>query len=302
MHMHVSGDKQAIHASIMASCRARESSNRTTVLTANGVMPVALEILVHFPARHDALIPCGIVHAVSTQIKLVPVEDAAGKGTDEVRAVLGARHGLDDAENQRQIAPHAVLRFQNVRRLNALPRGGQFDEDAFLRDRHGLVQVNDAQRALHRRVRVERKPGIDFGANVARHELGNGPAQIHRQPVHGERHRRGFIVVVVVRLLHGVRHGVVDHGRVEGIAAQTGLRDKEGIGGGVGNVTGRGVVLHDLQIATVNREDRHGGELRQLGIWGCRYGGGREDCAAGWRTRPMRLGDAGAGLLLWWWW
>jgi hypothetical protein len=62
-------------------------------------------------------------------VLLVPVEDAADEGRDEGDLGLGAGDGLVQAEEQGQVAVDALL-LEDLGGLDALPGGGDLDEDA----------------------------------------------------------------------------------------------------------------------------------------------------------------------------
>jgi hypothetical protein len=75
---------------------------------------------------------------------LVPVEDAADEGRNEGDAGLGRRDGLVQAEEQRQVAVDAFL-LQDFGGADALPGGGDLDEDAVAADAGLVVLRNDAR-------------------------------------------------------------------------------------------------------------------------------------------------------------
>ena len=57
---------------------------------------------------------------------LIPVVDAAHKGRDEKDARFGARPGLSEREQQRQVAVYTAL-LQLFGSANALPGGGELN-------------------------------------------------------------------------------------------------------------------------------------------------------------------------------
>lgn len=72
---------------------------------------------------------------------LEPVEDAADEGGDEVGTGLGGADGLDGREHEGQVAVNAVVALEDLGGLDALPGGGDLDEDAVLLDTLLLVQL-----------------------------------------------------------------------------------------------------------------------------------------------------------------
>ena len=83
-----------------------------------GLVAVALVVVVNRRDRNDA----GVFRAdeVLARALLVPVEDAAHERRDELHAGLGARDGLGEAEQQREIAGDAGL-FEFLGGADALP-------------------------------------------------------------------------------------------------------------------------------------------------------------------------------------
>lgn len=72
---------------------------------------------------------------------LVPVEDTANKGRNEVGTGLGSGNGLDLGEHERQVAVDAVLGLQDLSSLDALPCRGELDENALLVNAGLLVEL-----------------------------------------------------------------------------------------------------------------------------------------------------------------
>lgn len=72
---------------------------------------------------------------------LVPVEDTADKGGDEESIGLGGGNGLGQGEQQSQVAVDAVVALENLSGLDALPGGGNLDQDTVLGDALLLVEL-----------------------------------------------------------------------------------------------------------------------------------------------------------------
>lgn len=77
---------------------------------------------------------------------LVPVENATDEGGDEEGTGLGGGNGLNQGEEQGKVAVDLVLRLEDVGGLDALPGGGDLDEDAVLGDAVGLVELEKDDR------------------------------------------------------------------------------------------------------------------------------------------------------------
>jgi hypothetical protein len=60
---------------------------------------------------------------------LVPVEDTADEGGDEVGTGLSGGDGLDGGEHEGQVAVNAVVALQNLGGLDTLPCRGNLDEN-----------------------------------------------------------------------------------------------------------------------------------------------------------------------------
>lgn len=72
---------------------------------------------------------------------LVPIQDAANERRDEEHACLGGGDGLHLGEEEGKVAVDAVLFLQDARGLDALPGGGDLDQDARLVNSEVLVQL-----------------------------------------------------------------------------------------------------------------------------------------------------------------
>lgn len=72
---------------------------------------------------------------------LEPVEDAADEGGDEESTGLGGGDGLGLGEHEGQVAVDAVVALQDLGGLDALPGGGDLDQDTLLGDILLLVEL-----------------------------------------------------------------------------------------------------------------------------------------------------------------
>ena len=72
---------------------------------------------------------------------LVPVENTTDKGGDQESTGLRGGDGLGEGEEESEVAVDAVIPLQNLGGLDALPRGGNLDQDAILGDARRLVEL-----------------------------------------------------------------------------------------------------------------------------------------------------------------
>jgi hypothetical protein len=87
----------------------------------------------------------GVVALVGS---LVPVENAADEGGDQEGTGLGGGNGLDQGEEEGQVAVDAVLGLQDVGGLDTLPGRGDLDEDTVLGDAVVGVQLEEKKQTL----------------------------------------------------------------------------------------------------------------------------------------------------------
>ena len=72
---------------------------------------------------------------------LIPVENAADERRDEECTSFGAGDGLDEGKHEREVAINFVVPLQNLGSLDALPGGGDLDQDTILRDTPLFVEL-----------------------------------------------------------------------------------------------------------------------------------------------------------------
>ena len=101
---------------------------------------------------------------------LVPVEDAADEGRDELHAGFGAGNGLGEGEQQGEVAVDAFL-FEHFGGLDAFPGGGDLDEDAVAGVAFLFVGGDELARLGDGALGVERKAGVHFGGDAAGDDL-----------------------------------------------------------------------------------------------------------------------------------
>lgn len=63
---------------------------------------------------------------------LEPVKNAADEGRDEVGTGLGSTNSLDKREHEGEVGVDAVVALENLSSLDALPSGGDLDQNAIL--------------------------------------------------------------------------------------------------------------------------------------------------------------------------
>lgn len=180
---------------------------------------------------------------------LEPVEDAADEGRDEEGAGLGGGDGLDEREHEGEVAVDAVVALEDLGGLDALPGGGDLDEDAVLGDTLLLVELQTGPALAARsdlRIRtdgekcppylddleglvdgglgVERQVGVDLGGDLAGDDLEDLGAELDQEAVE----RELDLLLSRAALALGVRDGLVDQGRVLGLLG--GGEDEGGVG------------------------------------------------------------------------
>lgn len=189
--------------------------------------------------------------------RLVPVEDTADEGGDEVRVGLGGGGGLDQREHEREVAVDAVLLLENLGCLDALPRGSNLDQDAVLRDAFLLVQLPAGQPSIRRPtgsgsyvddveglsdglLGVEREARVNLRRDLAWDDLQDLLAELHEQAVQGRVHLRVDVFAVVLAVLYrrvhelailGLFRGGEDQGRVGGSILRLVLVDGREVAG-----------------------------------------------------------------------
>ncbi|MPM34244.1 hypothetical protein SDC9_80826 [bioreactor metagenome] len=126
--------------------------------------------------------------------------------------------------------------------LNALPGGGNLDEHAINVHALGLVELNDALGARHRRCGVERQSGIHFGRYTAGDDRQNLAAEAHDEPIH----QLTYLAAAPAG------HALLQQRRIFGLLH--GLQDQRGIGRRV-------LRLESAELVKVSGVSDNGGEL-----------------------------------------
>lgn len=131
-----------------------------------------LVVVVNTCDRHDSGISCADILNARV-VLLIPVEDSAHERRDQSYTSFGARDGLSEAEQQRQVAVNVVLAFEDARGFDSFPGRRQFDQDAVARNSKLFIHVDKLDCFLDGRVAVEGKSGIDFGGNATGNDVEN---------------------------------------------------------------------------------------------------------------------------------
>lgn len=76
---------------------------------------------------------------------LEPVKDTTNEGGDKEGAGLCGGDGLGQGEEQGQVGVDAVVALQDLGGLDALPCGGDLDQNALLGDTLLLVELKDEE-------------------------------------------------------------------------------------------------------------------------------------------------------------
>ena len=82
-------------------------------------------------------------------VLLVPVQNTADEGRDESDTSLGASNSLAEPEQESEVAVDLFVALEFTSSLDTLPAGSDLDENAFLGDADGLVELDQVP-SLHR--------------------------------------------------------------------------------------------------------------------------------------------------------
>ncbi len=195
----------------------------------------------------------GTVVVAAGLVLLVPVEDAADEGRDEGSLGFGGGDGLVDAEEEGHVAVDALF-FEDLGGLDALPGGGELDEDALAGDAGGLVLRDDVAGGGDGFVGVVGEAGVDFGGDAAGDDLEDLLAEGDGEFLEGE---GGDVMVGGFGAggVAGLLEDAVDDGSVFGHAGRGG--DEGGIGGGILRL----VLLDRVDVAGVGDYGGHAAKL-----------------------------------------
>ena len=75
-------------------------------------------------------------------VLLVPIQDTADEGRDEGDTSLGTGNSLAKTEQESEITVDLIVALKFTSSLDTLPGGSHFDENTFLRDADGLVELD----------------------------------------------------------------------------------------------------------------------------------------------------------------
>mmetsp|Transcript_9663 Transcript_9663/g.29349 ORF Transcript_9663/g.29349 Transcript_9663/m.29349 type:complete len:222 (+) Transcript_9663:3533-4198(+) len=103
---------------------------------------------------------------------LVPVEDPAHEGGDELCTVLCGHGRLRQREHKRHVAVDAVL-LEYFTGLESLPCARKLDEDPLFRNSDLLVHLEELVSLFDAALRIEAQPSVDLGRYVSWHNLGD---------------------------------------------------------------------------------------------------------------------------------
>lgn len=152
----------------------------------NGVVSVFFVVVVDFRHRDHTGIGCRLeswkVFVFGQFFFFVVIHDASDKGRNKGDAHLGAGNGLGQAKNECQVAGDSLC-FQDLGGLNALPGGGNLDEDAGLVDSLFLVELDEGSGLFDGRLGVKGKTGVDLRRDVSGNDLGDLDSKVYRDLV-----------------------------------------------------------------------------------------------------------------------
>lgn len=105
----------------------------------NGVVAELLVVVEDALHGLDAGVGAGGISL--SRLGLVPVEDTANEGRDQVGTGLSGCNGLGKREQEGQVGVDAVVTLEDLGSLDTLPGGGNLDQDALLVDTLLLVEL-----------------------------------------------------------------------------------------------------------------------------------------------------------------
>lgn len=181
---------------------------------------------------------------------LEPIKDTADEGGDEESVGLGGGDGLGKGEHEGQVAVDAVVALEDLSGLDALPGGGDLDQDTLLADTLLLVELyfterrwlvssvliwrllaeaylDDAEGLVDGGLGVEGESGVNLGGDLAGDDGENLTAELDQQAVESV----VDLAVEVATLLLAVGDGGIDQLGVLGLLG--GGQDERRVGGGI---------------------------------------------------------------------
>ena len=171
----------------------------------------------------------------------VPIQDAADKRGYKRSPGLGAYDRLRKTKEQGHVTADP-LPFENFRSLNALPSRGDLDEHPLARDPVARIQLDEAPRLSHQRIRVERQVCIGFRGHAPRDKPENFHPEKHEQLVHRLLELSPSARAGAATIGNGPRHHLLVRGHLRGLENQRRIRRgvlrRKGLEGG--KVTGVG--------------------------------------------------------------
>ncbi len=199
---------------------------------------------------HARIFARGVVTVV---LGLVPVEDAAHERGDQEGTGFGTGAGLGEGKQQGQVGLDAFL-FQHLGGADALPGGGQLDQDAIVADACFVVEADQFASLGDAGVGVEGETGVHFGGDAARDDFQHFQTDVDRQLVA----RVDDLLCLVLALGFGPVDGVFDQG---GILGDLGcLQHQGGVGGGIDGL----VTLDGFDITGIGNYRGQGFQLGQF--------------------------------------
>jgi hypothetical protein len=211
----------------------------------NGLVAELLVVVEDLNDGLDTGVVGGVVLLLG--VGLVPVEDTADEGRDEVGTGLGGGDGLGKGEHEGQVAVDAVLGGKLVGGLDTLPGRGELDENTLLVNAGLLVElifllvlvyiflaraityVDDAESLLDGDLLVEGEAGVNLSGDLAGNDLENLATELDKKVVESDVNLGVDILALAV--LHAVRDSIVNELGVLGLLG--GGEDEGRVGGGI---------------------------------------------------------------------
>jgi hypothetical protein len=158
---------------------------------------------------------------------LVPIEDTSDEWGDEVGTGLSGGDGLLKREHEGQVGVNTVLGLELTGGLDALPGGGDLDENTLLVNSDGLVEINDVKSLVNRGLLVEGETGINFGGDLSWNDGENFLSELDEESVKGSIDLRIDVITVFL----SVSNGGIDQMSVFWLLGSS--KDERWVGGGI---------------------------------------------------------------------
>jgi len=120
-----------------------------------------------------------------TSLSLIVVHDSSDEGRDQVSTGLSGSNCLLKGEHEGQVCVNSMFGLKLTGGLDTFPGGSNLDENPVLGDTNRFVKVNDVEGFVNGGLFVKGELGVNFGGNLARHNLQDLLSEFHQKHVKG---------------------------------------------------------------------------------------------------------------------